>query len=520
MGLFSAFFGKGKSHDRPVTGRHAAPADTVGRTVGPIAGNYTRGRHASGAPRSDFDEFLRCAIDADGVVVDTETVGFGRDVEIFEFGALLLRRGEIIHRYDQLIRPSRPLDGANVALSAIRDDDLLDAPSIGFVLPPIIDAISPLTFIGHNVPYDLMALNSEAARCGAPPLHPNVVDTLEMARMLFPNAPHHSLQDVMRMLGIDRIERHRALADAEDTFEVWSLMMRMDGPRYFDLTEIELHRAASDREKARKDHLFSKAAYLRGRDCTPVNEKPEGAVVDDAEGVEILGDEEHQPILAKYGYDAWLWVRVDEGIIEKGSNYGYPTYWVILDGERIGYLSKKSMQKFVGLVPPEGAVALGHIRNSGEDRAKGVFNLRLQMPSSHESVELERRVQPPKPVKKPSVRKEPKRVSSAPRSVSAVRVDEALFVNAKPHKKVLPTHGRQVELVLDPADFGVFGDLADGARMWLIVRPVESGMSVRFGGRLLGSVAADGLEFASGDGNVAAGTVHRDGSSVSVLIEV
>lgn len=327
MELFAAFFGKGKAHDRPASDRHATPADTVGRPVELIAGNDARGRHANGTPRLDFDEFLRRAADADSVVIDTETVGPGRDIEIFEFGALLLRQGDVIHRYDQLIRPSRPLDGANAALCAIRDDDLLDAPSIGFVLPPIIDAISPLTFIGHNVPYNLMALNTEAARCGAPPLHPNAVDTLEMARMLFPDAPHHSLQDVMRMLGIDRPERHRALADAEDTFEVWSLMMRMDSPRYFDLTEIEMHRAASDREKACKDHLFSKAAYLRGKDCTPVNEKPEGAVVDDAEGVEILSDEEHQPILAKYGYDAWLWVRVDEGIIEKGSNYGYPTYW-------------------------------------------------------------------------------------------------------------------------------------------------------------------------------------------------
>ena len=46
-------------------------------------------------------------------------------------------------------------------------------------------------------------------------------------------------------------------------------------------------------------------------------------------------------------------------------------------------------------------------------------------------------------------------------------------------------------------------------------------MSVRFGGRLLGVVDdVDGLEFVSDDGNVAAGTIRRDGCAVRVLVEV
>lgn len=525
MGLFSAFFEQKVTPDRQPAGRHAAPASSTASANEAVTPNSVHGRHAAGAPRSDFDGFLRLSSDADGVVVDTETVGLGRDIEVFEFGALLLRGGDIIHRYNQLIRPSRPLDAVNMSLSAVSDRDLSDAPPIGFVLPQIIDAIASLTVIGHNVSYDLTALNIEAARYGVPPLHPDTVDTLDMARALFPNAPRHTLQDVMRMLGIDRPERHRALADAEDTFEVWSLMTRMDGPRYFDMAEVEVHRATSDKEKARKDRLFSKAAYLNGRDCTPVNEQPEGTVIDHAEGVEILGDEDHQPILAKYGYDAWLWVQVHEGIIEKGSNYGYPTYWVTLDGERIGYLSKKSMQRYAGLVPPDGAVAQGHIKNCGTDRAKGVFNLRLQMPTAHEPVELERKAEPPKPIKKPAVRREPKHDASAvakPKPASAARASEALFVNAKPHKKVLPTHGKTVELVLDDGALAAVGDVADGARLWLVVRPSGSaGMSVRFGGRLLGVVDdVDGLEFVSDDGNVAAGTIRRDGCAVRVLVEV
>ena len=280
MGLFSAFFEQKVTPDRQPAGRHAAPASSTASANEAVTPNSAHGRHAAGAPRSDFDGFLRLSSDADGVVVDAETVGLGRDIEVFEFGALLLRGGDIIHRYNQLIRPSRPLDAVNMSLSAVSDRDLLDAPPIGFVLPQIIDAIAPLTVIGHNVSYDLTALNIEAARYGVPPLHPDTVDTLDMARALFPNAPRHTLQDVMRMLGIDRPERHRALADAEDTFEVWSLMTRMDGPRYFDMAEVEVHRAASDKEKARKDRLFSKAAYLNGRDCTPVNEQPEGTVID------------------------------------------------------------------------------------------------------------------------------------------------------------------------------------------------------------------------------------------------
>ena len=526
MGLFSAFFEQKESAPaQQAAGRHAAASSSSASANKGATFNPVHGRHAAGAPRSDFDEFLRLSGEADSVVIDTETVGRHRDVEIFEFGALLLCDGSIIHRYDQLIRPSRPLDAFNMALSGVSDRDLLDAPAIGFVLPSIIDAIAPLTMIGHNISYDLAALNVEAERCGAPPLHPDTVDTLAMARALFPNAPRYTLQDVMRMLDINRPERHRALADAEDTFEVWSRMMCMDGPRYFDMAEAEMQSEASDKEKARKDRLFSKAAYLSGRDCTPVNDRPEGPVLADVDGVGILGDEDHQPILARYGYDAWLWVQVHEGIIETGSNYGYRTYWVTLDGERIGYLSKKSMQKYVDLVPAGGAVARGHIRDFSTDRAKGVFKLRLQMPKAHEPVELERKVEPPEPVKKPVARKKQEREAptvSKPRSASAIRADEASFVNAKPHKKVLPTHGNVVELALDAAACAAIDGVADGARLWLVARPSgAAGMSVRFGGRLLGAVDdVDGLEFVSDDGNVAAGTVRRDDCGVRVLVEV
>lgn len=101
-------------------------------------------------------------------------------------------------------------------------------------------------------------------------------------------------------------------------------------------------------------------------------------------------------------------------------------------------------------------------------------------------------------------------------------MDEALFVNAKPHKKVLPTQGKTVEFVLAAEACAAVSDVADGAHLWFVVRPAgSSGMSVRFGGRLLGVVDdVDGLEFVSDDGNVAAGTVHRDGCVVSAFIEV
>lgn len=183
-----------------------------------------------------------------------------------------------------------------------------------------------------------------------------------------------------------------------------------------------------------------KSAYLGGQMPTAVNARPEGTVVETIEcGVEISGDENHQWILRKYGYDAWVWVYVVEDLIRKGKYAGYPTYWVFLDGEEIGHITKYQMERHCSQVPPEGAVMLAHVRNRKADKERHVWQLRLQMPEEHDPVELPHQDMPKPPHAKTPREPEPIKVRSQGRPSSARRIT---FSNPKPHKKVLAPIGQ------------------------------------------------------------------------------
>ena len=62
---------------------------------------------------------------------------------------------------------------------------------------------------------------------------------------------------------------------------------------------------------------------------------------------------------------------------------GHPTLCVALDGVEIGHIPALQEERHRGQVPPEGAVMVAHIPDSKNDRANGVFHLRLQMPAEN-----------------------------------------------------------------------------------------------------------------------------------------
>lgn len=181
---------------------------------------------------------------------------------------------------------------------------------------------------------------------------------------------------------------------------------------------------------------------------TAVNARPEGTVIETIEcGVEISGDEDHQQILKRYGYDAWVWVYVVEDLIRKSKYAGYPTYWVFLDGEEIGHITEYQMERHYGQVPPEGAVMLAHVPNRTKDKERHIWQLRLQMPEEHNPVELPHQDTPkPLPAKKP---RGPKPIKPRPQSRPSA-AQRITFSNLKPHKKVLAPIGRTVPII--PAD--------------------------------------------------------------------
>ena len=498
---------------------YAVSKKNKGQSSVPAESGLSGESHAGDDGLDSFAEFSMNAAIADAVVIDTETVNSPSGMRIIDIGAILVRNGAPIYEWEQLISPECEIPMSSTLLTGITRESLASQPKTEQVMPGFIAAISNLTVIGHNVSYDISALNNEASRIGIAGLDVSRIDTMSLAREKFPNAPSASLQETMRLLGIQASEEHRALSDARWTLECWHRLESMYSPRTLTKAERDesKRRALSDRR--RKDSFFMKSAYLGGEMPSAVNAKPDGAVIETiACGVEISGDENHQWILRKYGYDAWVWVYVVEDLIRKGKYAGYPTYWVFLDGEEIGYISKYQMERHCGQVPPEGAVMLAHVPDRVKDKDRHIWQLRLQMPEEHDPMELPRQDIPkPLPAKKPQ---EPKPVKPKPQNRPA-SAQKTIFANPKPHKKVLAPIGRTVRIEpVDEIDM-ILSQFDGQSHIWVTVKTSPESLVVRLSGTILGTAALPSdLSPFGDDAKVTAASIGKSDGRVTISVDL
>lgn len=160
------------------------------------------------------------------VAFDLETTGlFAQNDRIVEIGAVRFDgSGRVQDRFISLIDPQRPMSPAAQAIHGITDADLRDAPTASEVLPQFLDWLGPAAstrLLAHNAVFDSSFLGSELARAGRPLPSHEIIDTLALARVIWPEAPGHRLATLAAFLGLDLSEAHRALADSLRVRGLW-----------------------------------------------------------------------------------------------------------------------------------------------------------------------------------------------------------------------------------------------------------------------------------------------------------
>jgi DNA polymerase III epsilon subunit-like protein len=497
---------------------YAVSKKNKGQSSVPAESGLSGESHAGDDGLDSFAEFRMNAAIADAVVIDTETINSPSGTRVIDIGAILIRNNVPTCEWEQLISPECDLPASATLLTGITEESLLSQPNAEQVIPEFLAAISNLTLIGHNISYDVSALNKEASRLGIDCLDTTCIDTMSLAMAKFPNAPSVSLQETMRLLGIQATEEHRAMSDARWTFECWRRLESMYTPRTLTQTERDESKRQALRDRRRKDSFFMKSAYLGGKMPSAVNAKPDGVMIETIEcGVEISGDEDHQRILKRYGYDAWVWVYVMEDRIRKGKYAGYPTYWVFLDGEEIGYISKYQMERHCGQVPPEGAVMLAHVPDRVKDKDRHIWQLRLQMPEAHDPMDLPRQNVPELPAKKA---RKPKPVEPKPQSWPNAST-KVVFSNIKPHKKVLAPIGRTVPI--EPVDGldEILDQFEDQSHVWVSVKPSADALVIRLSGTILGTVALPtNTDPFGSETKVTSATIEKSDGQVKVSVDL
>nr|BCX00048.1 MAG: hypothetical protein KatS3mg041_0094 [Bacteroidota bacterium] len=128
-------------------------------------------------------------------------------------------------RFSSLVNPETWVPRTIVALTGIRNEELLEAPRFCDLWPQLGPLLEGAVLVGHNVRFDVRLLQAELLRMGLR-WHPqDTLCTLRVARRLLPRLPSRSLGALAEYLGLDVAVRHRALADVELLSQVFAFLL-------------------------------------------------------------------------------------------------------------------------------------------------------------------------------------------------------------------------------------------------------------------------------------------------------
>ena len=152
--------------------------------------------------------------DEEYVAFDLETTGLvaGQD-RIIEIGAVILKDGKEIERFQTFVDPECSLDRKIVELTGITDEMLVGAPKIEEVLPEFLEFVNGRVLVAHNSKFDTGFIRSECNRLGYT-YDLTDVDTLSLSQQLMPQLSKFKLDIVAKALCLPNFNHHRAADDA------------------------------------------------------------------------------------------------------------------------------------------------------------------------------------------------------------------------------------------------------------------------------------------------------------------
>ncbi|WP_044640902.1 PolC-type DNA polymerase III [Risungbinella massiliensis] len=201
------------------------------------------------------------------VVFDVETTGLSayHDV-IIELAAVKMRDGEIIDKFSEFANPHRKLSQTIIELTHITDDMLVDAPEVDDVITRFLEFIEGSVLVAHNARFDMGFLQQAAKRIGKPPVINPVLDTLELARFLYPTMKNHRLNTLSKKLEVHLEQHHRAIYDAEATGYVLYKMLEetIKVRKITQLHQLNEHMGERDMSRMRPFHAILLVKNLAG----------------------------------------------------------------------------------------------------------------------------------------------------------------------------------------------------------------------------------------------------------------
>ena len=156
------------------------------------------------------------------VIVDLETTGLDpAGDEIIEIGAIKVQGKEVKDIFNKLIKPDRQVPENIVTLTGITQDMLNNEMPIKPVLSLFDSFIGDSILVAHNAAFDTSFLKIKMKKFLEKELENFIVCTLLISRDILPNLENHKLHTIAKYFNLEVANRHRAIGDAELTYQIW-----------------------------------------------------------------------------------------------------------------------------------------------------------------------------------------------------------------------------------------------------------------------------------------------------------
>jgi len=167
------------------------------------------------------------------VALDLEFTGLDslRD-DIIEVGLVKFRGHEVLDTFSSLVNPHRSIPLKIQQITGITQAGVDEAPTLNALSGRILGFVTAHPVVVHGTEMDQRLLSRQGL------LASNLfLDTFELASILLPEAQRYTLSNLAAILGINLIQKHRALADATATKDLFLALI--ERATQWDLAVLE-----------------------------------------------------------------------------------------------------------------------------------------------------------------------------------------------------------------------------------------------------------------------------------------
>ena len=193
--------------------------------------------------------------DATYVVFDVETTGLSAIYDkVIELSAVKMKNKNVVDQFEEFIDPGFHLSDLTTNLTSITDDMVRGSKSEADVFKLFQEFCGDAIIVGHNVTFDVGFMNTGYRRHDLPEIQNPIIDTLTLARFLYPDLKSYRLNTLAKRFKVSLEHHHRAIYDAESTGHLNFLFLTDAEDRY----GIQYHDQLND-------HMSENDAYKHAR---------------------------------------------------------------------------------------------------------------------------------------------------------------------------------------------------------------------------------------------------------------